>query len=100
MRIDLFDREGCSIELRPAPVYGAQTASTFADVVNTASAKGASAIGYRLAGSGQVIVNPAKSVPLSLSRDDEILVIAPGINSAIASAPDDDLDDAVGIAGA
>ena len=96
--LDLFDREGCSIELRPAPVYGAHTASTFADVVATASGKGASAIGYRLAGSGKVVVNPAKSVPLSLSRDDEVLVIAPGINSTVVSAADDDLDDAVGIA--
>ncbi len=96
--LDLFDREGCSIELRPAPVYGAQTASTFADVVATASAKGASAIGYRLVDSGKVVVNPAKSAPLSLSRNDEVLVIAPGITSAVIPAADDELDDAVGIA--
>lgn len=75
---DLFDRAGCSVELRPAPQYGAHAAANFADVVATASAQGHSAIGYRLASSGAVTVNPPKSAALTLSRDDEILVIAPG----------------------
>ena len=76
---DLFDREGCSIELRSAPAYGAHLAATFADVVATASTMGHSAIGYRRASSGEVVVNPAKSSPLHLERDDEVLVIAAGI---------------------
>jgi ion channel POLLUX/CASTOR len=76
---DLFDRSGCSIELRAAPLYGAQHAACFADIVATASAQGQSAIGYRRAASGEVVVNPAKSTPLSLTRDDEVLVIAPGL---------------------
>ncbi len=75
---DLFDRAGCSIELRRAALFGAHDAATFADIVVTASAAGASAIGYRVASSGAVVVNPAKSSPLSLSRDDEVLVIAAG----------------------
>ncbi len=77
---DLFDREGCSIELREAPVYGAHMATTFADVVATASAQGHSAIGYRVAATGEVVVNPAKSAALSLLRTDEVLVVAPGLN--------------------
>ncbi|MCU1397213.1 MAG: hypothetical protein JWN62_322 [Acidimicrobiales bacterium] len=76
---DLFDRAGCSIELRKSPLYGGPTAKSFADIVMTASSKGHSAIGYRRASSGQVIVNPPKSDALSLSRDDEVLVLAPGI---------------------
>jgi ion channel POLLUX/CASTOR len=76
---DLFDRTGCSIELRIAPLYGAHEAKNFADIVATASSRGDSAIGYRRASSGQVIVNPAKSEPLSLNREDEVLVIAPGL---------------------
>ena len=76
---DLFDRSGCSIELRPAPLYGAQHASNYGEIVATASAQGQSAIGYRRAASGQVVVNPSKSAPLSLERDDEVLVIAPGL---------------------
>ncbi|HEY4331128.1 MAG TPA: hypothetical protein VGM78_01110 [Ilumatobacteraceae bacterium] len=76
---DLFDRSGCSIELRAAPLYGAHLASTFADVVATASSMGQSAIGFRRATSGQVVVNPAKSEPLRLDRRDEVLVIAAGL---------------------
>lgn len=103
--LDLFDREGCSIELRPAPIYGAHLATTFADVVVTASARGDSAIGYRLS-SGKVIVNPSKSAPLSLTEIDEVLVIAPGIvpappetGSPETGSPDEqELDDAIGIA--
>ena len=76
---DLFDREGCSIELRKAPLYGAQHARSFADIVATASSKGHSAIGYRTANSGQVVVNPSKSAAVNLQRDDEVLVIAPGL---------------------
>ena len=84
---DLFDREGCSIELRPAPLYGAQHAATFADIVVTASAQGDSAIGYRVATTGEVTVNPSKSAPLSLRREDEVLVVAPGVNVDRAVAP-------------
>jgi hypothetical protein len=73
---DLFDRSGCTIELRAAPLYGAQHARSFADIVVSASAQGHSALGYRVASTGEVVVNPAKSAPQSWSRDDEILVIA------------------------
>ena len=76
---DLFDREGCSIELRPAPLYGAHLASSFADVVKTAATMGQSAIGFRRSTSGQVVVNPSKSEPLHLERADEVLVIADGL---------------------
>lgn len=76
---DLFDREGCSIELRPAFAYGAQHAATFADIVVTASSLGDSAIGYRIAETGEVVVNPSKKAPLRLCRDDEVLVIAPSL---------------------
>lgn len=82
---DLFDREGCSIELRPAPSYGAHLAERFSDIVATASSLGQSAIGYRLAESGAVVINPAKSALLSLSRADEVLVVAPGLASGLAS---------------
>ena len=75
---DLFDREGCSIELRPSIRYGGPSATCFADIVVTAIAQGASAIGYRLAATGQVVVNPSKSAPLTLTEADEVLVVAAG----------------------
>lgn len=74
---DLFDRDGCAVELRPAARYGAQHATAFAQVVLSASMQGHSAIGYLRAGDGEVVVNPPKSEPLRFSKDDEILVIAP-----------------------
>ena len=73
---DLFDRDGCAIELYPVDRYGAQLATCFADVVATASALGQSAIGYREAGSGEVVINPPKSEPLTLGRADEVIVVA------------------------
>lgn len=79
---DLFDSAGCSIELRPAPAYGAHQAKRFADVVATASSLGQSAIGYRIAATGQVVVNPAKTAPLQLRREDEGLVVAPSLHPA------------------
>ncbi|MEZ5251704.1 MAG: hypothetical protein R2713_21600 [Ilumatobacteraceae bacterium] len=77
--VDLFDRAGCSIELREALQYGAHKATTFADVVVTAATLGHTAIGYRLARSGEVTVNPAKSASLHLLPEDEVLVLAPGV---------------------
>ena len=83
---DLFDRAGSSIDLRPAATFGAHLATTFADIVVTASTLGASAIGYRLAATGEVVVNPAKSAPLALTRADEVVVIAETVvNASVAS---------------
>jgi K+/H+ antiporter YhaU regulatory subunit KhtT len=77
--VDLFDRDGCSIELRETLQYGAHQATTFADVVVTAATLGQTAIGYRVARTGDVVVNPPKSAPLRLGVDDEVLVLAPGL---------------------
>jgi hypothetical protein len=73
---DLFDHEGCSLELQPAARYGGHTATRFADIVATASAQGVTAIGYQLASTAQVLLNPAKSTPLSLGEEDFVVVIS------------------------
>lgn len=73
---DLFDRDGCSIELRPSQRYGGALATCFADIVVTAISEGASAIGYRRGETGEVVLNPSKSAPLSLNAADEIVVVA------------------------
>jgi Castor and Pollux protein voltage-gated ion channel component len=73
---DLFDREGASVELFDGARYGATHAGTFADIVMTASAQGHSAIGYRVARTNTVVINPAKSAPVQLAERDEILVIS------------------------
>ena len=82
---DLFNRDGSSVELRPARAYGAHLATSFAQVVATASSVGHSAIGFRRASTGEVVVNPAKSAAPGLSIDDDVLVIAAG--SPVLAAP-------------
>lgn len=76
---DLFDKTGCSLELRSARLYGAEQASTFGQVVASASTMQQSAIGYRITHTGEVVVNPAKSSKVSFTPDDQIIVVAPAI---------------------
>lgn len=71
-----FDSGGCTIELRPAAHYGATRAATFAQIVATASNRGETAFGYRVAASGTVQVNPDKQDPLNFGDDDQVLVLA------------------------
>jgi hypothetical protein len=75
--LDLFSPTGCSVELMPADRYAATEATCFGDVVATAALLGHSAIGYRLAATGEVVINPPKSAPLTLGHDDGIVSIAP-----------------------
>lgn len=78
---DLFDREGCAVELRPAPWYGSAAAQTFGDIVATGSAQGVSVIGYLSAASGNVVLNPSKSADMRLDHDDLVVVIASSLGA-------------------
>ena len=72
---DLFDPEGAVVELRPAESLVPDDAVTFATVVAAAIAQDASAIGYRLAATGRVVMNPSKSELVELGPDDQVLVV-------------------------
>src|SRR5581483_6792400 len=72
---DLFDPEGAVVELRPAPSLVPDELLPFASMVAAAIAQGASAIGYRLASTGRVVVNPPKSELVQLGADDQVLVV-------------------------
>lgn len=72
---DLFDHDGATIEIAPADRYGAADCRCFADVIASASAAGHSAIGYRRASDGSVVVNPPKYDDLALAADDGIVVL-------------------------
>lgn len=72
---DLFDRSGCTIEVVPAGELGVVGAHPFGAIVATASAQGASALGYRLATDGAVVLNPAKSAPLVLAPHDGVVLL-------------------------
>jgi ion channel POLLUX/CASTOR len=79
---DLFDKTGCSVELRDARIYGAEQATTFGQVVAAASSLQQSAIGYRITRTGEVVVNPAKSAKVSFLPDDQIVVVAPSLSAS------------------
>jgi voltage-gated potassium channel Kch len=74
---DLFDPQGAVVELRRAPTLVPEEELPYAAVVAAALAQGASAIGYRLAVTGVVTINPPKSALVRLGPDDEVLVIGP-----------------------
>lgn len=72
---DLFDADGAVVDLLPAPTLVSAERVRFADVAAAASARGASAFGYRLAETGEVVINPAKSTTVTLGDDDEVVVL-------------------------
>ncbi len=72
---DLFDPEGAVVELRSAEALVPHEAVTFASVVAAATAQHASAIGYRLASTGRVVVNPRKDSLVELGPGDQVLVV-------------------------
>ncbi len=81
---DIFDAEGSEIYLRPAARYVTPgRAVSFYTVVEAARRRGEVAIGYRVraqAGDAAqaygIVVNPAKSKPVTLAPDDHIIVFA------------------------
>ena len=72
---DLFDADGASVELLPAPALVGDDATTFQAVVAAAASVGASAFGYRRGG-GAVVINPPKSAAVTFAADDQVIVIA------------------------
>ena len=71
---ELFHAAGASISLRPADLYVAAGAVSYATVVAAARAQDQVALGYRLAG-GQVTLNPPKTSTVTLTGDDQVVVL-------------------------
>ena len=79
---DLFDAEGSAIGLKPALWYGHTNGGIpFGKVVAAARERGEVAVGYRLAhgadGLPEVVMNPAKSATVTLTPEDQVVVIGP-----------------------
>lgn len=77
---ELFDPDGCELSLRPVGEYvTAGAARTFGDLVAGAAGSGDLALGYRIAARGgtpaSVRLNPAKSEPVGLGADDQLIVL-------------------------
>lgn len=79
--VDLFDVSGSAIALQPASWYVTAEAVPFRRVVAAARVRGETAIGYRIArradGLSNVVLNPSKTDVVTLSADDQVVVIAP-----------------------
>ncbi|XVQ82976.1 CASTOR/POLLUX-related putative ion channel [Microbispora siamensis] len=80
---DLFDPSGAEIYLKPAPYYVASgKEANFATVIEAARDRGETAIGYRLqrhsneAPGYGVVLNPLKTLPLTLDPEDKVIVVA------------------------
>ncbi len=73
---DLFDSDGCTIELKTAKLFGAEAASSFGEIVATLSTVGATALGYRRTATGEVVINPLKAENPRLQPDDQVLVLS------------------------
>jgi hypothetical protein len=73
---ELFDPDGSFMILAPAHDYAPTGGATFNDIVRAASAKGQTAIGHRVAATGDVHLNPAKADALEFAADDQIVIIA------------------------
>jgi hypothetical protein len=79
---DLFDAEGSAIGLKPAMWYVRENGAVpFARVVAAARGRGEVALGYRRAhgpdGGPEVVMNPAKSVSVTLGPQDQVVVVGP-----------------------
>jgi hypothetical protein len=61
--------------MRPAGRFAPNGSVTFAQVVAAGNFFNESAIGYRRASDGVVVLNPAKSERLALTHDDEVVVV-------------------------
>jgi len=75
---ELFAAGGPQVRLQPASGYvPVGQACTYAEVVAGGRAEGEVVIGYRCNSAGEPpVVNPAKSTPLVLTAEDEVIVIA------------------------
>lgn len=72
---ELFRPTGASISLRAADLYVGAGPLPYATVVAAARAQHQVALGYRLA-AGQVVLNPPKSATVTLSADDQVVVLS------------------------
>ncbi|MCB0958002.1 MAG: hypothetical protein KDB04_00575 [Acidimicrobiales bacterium] len=74
---ELFDAEGCFLTLNPAALYAPDGPVAYAEVVAAASVRRETALGWRIAATGTVVVNPSKSTRVQLGAADQVLVLAP-----------------------
>ncbi|QXC62909.1 hypothetical protein KSP35_09055 [Aquihabitans sp. G128] len=83
---ELFDADGCFVALHPAPLYAPAEPVAFAAIVAAASQRGETAFGWRVAATGEVVVNPPKSTSIALGPVDQVLVLGPRATRPVTEA--------------
>jgi Trk K+ transport system NAD-binding subunit len=73
---DLFDAEGAFIEMRFASALVPAEPLPFGAVVAAGAAQSVSVFGYRVAATGEVVLNPPKSATVTLGAQDTVAVVA------------------------
>ena len=72
---ELFDSTGCDIVLRPADHYVDDRAVSIAELRAAGIAKRETVLGYRVAATSEIVVNPSRSSVIQFGPDDEVLVL-------------------------
>ena len=72
---DLFDAGGATVQIHAMHRYEIPGGASYHDIVEILGSAGVSAIGYRQSGSGDVVLNPSRSVVPNLGPSDELIVI-------------------------
>ncbi|MEI4280992.1 CASTOR/POLLUX-related putative ion channel [Klenkia terrae] len=73
--LDLFSPDGARLTFRPAHRYVGTEAVPFASVVAAGALRDESVLGWRVAATGSVHLNPPKSTAVSLVAEDQVLVV-------------------------
>ena len=83
--VELFSPDGARLSFRPAHRYVGAEPVPFGAVVAAGAAREESVLGYRVAATGSVHLNPAKSASVTLAEADQVLVVESRTESAGAA---------------
>jgi TrkA-N domain. len=76
---ELFDSAGCDIVLRPADHYVDNELVSVAQLRAAGLERHETVLGYRIAATSEIVVNPARAHEVQLGPDDEVLVLTRAI---------------------
>jgi hypothetical protein len=73
--LELFSPEGARLSFRPAQRYVGADPVAYGAIVAAGAARDESVLGYRVAATGSVHLNPVKSELVALGAADQVLVV-------------------------
>ena len=79
---ELFDSDGCDIVLRPADHYVSKDSVSVAQLRAAGLERNETVLGYRIAATREIVVNPPRATELTFGAGDEVLVLTRAIARA------------------